>query len=309
MPKRVNDLTGQRFGSLVVIKYCGANKYNQSLWECKCDCNNIKVILGRTLLNGETKSCGCLRIKLNKERAEKRIKIQVGQKFGRLTVISRVDNNKYSNTQWLCRCNCGKEKVISGNSLSQGNAKSCGCLHLDLFSKRLKRFNTYDLTGEYGKGYDSKGNEFYFDLDDYDKIKDFYWSKAIWGYFATYNLKKYNNKLRVFLHRYIKDCPDDKIIDHINHDKKDNRKLNLRIATVQQNNMNQRIRSINTSGIKGVSWNKNANKWTARICVNYKNIYLGIFTDINDAIEARKNAEKIYQKEYAYDLKVDINFN
>jgi len=58
-----------------------------------------------------------------------------GMKFGRLTVLNRVlPNNKWNETRWLCRCECGKEKVITRHSLNKGT-KSCGCLRIDSISK------------------------------------------------------------------------------------------------------------------------------------------------------------------------------
>jgi len=59
----MKDLTGQRFGKLVVDKYIGKNKYGQSIWLCKCDCGNIEKILGNSLKSNRTKSCGCLYMK------------------------------------------------------------------------------------------------------------------------------------------------------------------------------------------------------------------------------------------------------
>lgn len=55
----LKDLTGQRFGRLVVIEYAGRNRHRQSLWRCKCDCGNELVTLGCSLIRGVTKSCGC----------------------------------------------------------------------------------------------------------------------------------------------------------------------------------------------------------------------------------------------------------
>lgn len=52
-----------------------------------------------------------------------------GQRFGRLVVIRRVQNNEKGNTVWCCRCDCGKEVDIVGYSLKSGKSKSCGCLH------------------------------------------------------------------------------------------------------------------------------------------------------------------------------------
>ena len=56
---KINDLTGQKFGRLTVIDYYGSNKNGRALWTCKCDCGNTKVIVGNSLLNKLTFSCGC----------------------------------------------------------------------------------------------------------------------------------------------------------------------------------------------------------------------------------------------------------
>jgi len=57
---RYIDLTGQRFGRLVIIEYICHNKYGQSLWLCKCDCGNETIVMSNHLKTGHTKSCGCL---------------------------------------------------------------------------------------------------------------------------------------------------------------------------------------------------------------------------------------------------------
>ena len=91
---------------------------------------------------------------------------------------------------------------------------------------------------------------------------------------------------------------DDMVVDHINHDKLDNRKDNLRICSTRQNTMNQDVSKNNTSGITGVGWDKSSNKWIAYIKVNYRQITLGRFTNLDDAIQARMDAEIEYFGEY-----------
>lgn len=65
-----------------------------------------------------------------------------GQKFGRLTVMERSGKNKFNYATWRCKCECGKEIVVPGNALRNGNTKSCGCLNLENAINRIVGFNT-----------------------------------------------------------------------------------------------------------------------------------------------------------------------
>jgi hypothetical protein len=129
------DLTGQIFGRYTVIESTGKNTRGESLWLCECSCGNEKVIVGSSLKNGHTKSCGCLQKELVREFNLIDLTDQV---FGRLTVLEDVGKDKWRDTLWLCKCSCGKEKVVSGSNLRSGNTKSCGCLQKELASETLK---------------------------------------------------------------------------------------------------------------------------------------------------------------------------
>ena len=61
----------------------------------------------------------------------------VGKKFGRLVVLKRTDSDKRGNSRWLCKCCCGKEKIILGFDLKRRHTKSCGCLSVEKTIKRL----------------------------------------------------------------------------------------------------------------------------------------------------------------------------
>lgn len=87
--------------------------------------------------------------------------------------------------------------------------------------------------------------------------------------------------------------PDD-WLDHINHNRSDNRPQNLREVGITGNARNISIRSDNTSGHLGVNFKKSESRWVARICSEGKRIYLGTFDTIEEAIEARKAAEKLH---------------
>lgn len=88
-------------------------------------------------------------------------------------------------------------------------------------------------------------------------------------------------------------------IDHINGNPSDNRIANLRLATRAENSRNCKMHKTNTSGVKGVFWNRRLKKWQCSISVNNRTIYIGIFNDINDASAARREAEDRYFGEFA----------
>ncbi len=112
------------------------------------------------------------------------------------------------------------------------------------------------------------------DLDDYKFIKDKIWGFHNCGY--SHHVYRTNKKnTRIYLHRYILEQNgfdlSEKEVDHINGDRLDNRKCNLRIVTEQQNRYNLSKRSGNcTSKYKGVSYDKSRNKWKSTVCHNKK---------------------------------------
>lgn len=80
-------------------------------------------------------------------------------------------------------------------------------------------------------------------------------------------------------------------IDHIDHDRQNNRLSNLRVVSPRGNSKNRSMRSDNKSGVTGVYWDKKSQKWWAEITPYGESIYLGHFTDKSDAIAIRKSAE------------------
>lgn len=137
MPKPI-DLTGQKFNRLTVIRRVENSKDGRTMWLCKCDCGNERIISGRSLRNGHTQSGGCLSRELNSKRS---LVDHTGEKFGRLTVESRADDyvtpSGNTHTRWLCRCSCGNSTIVDTCQLIQGKTQSCGCLR----DEHLKRGN------------------------------------------------------------------------------------------------------------------------------------------------------------------------
>ena len=231
-----------------------------------------------------------------------------GQIFGRLTVIKRVDDyispKGQHKVRWLCECKCGNKKIVTSGDLTSGNTQSCGCLSIDALVERSKKYNQYILDGEYGIGITSDGNEFWFDLEDYDKIKDYCWSYNNQGYVVARD-SSLNQPIK--LHRLIMDVSDPNIkVDHRSHPprhghKKDNRKENLLLVTSSENQMNRSIAKNNTSGCPGVYWNKDRKKWIVSITYNKKTHHIGRYENFEDAVKAREEAERKYHQEYHYD--------
>ena len=98
----------------------------------------------------------------------------------------------------------------------------------------------------------------------------------------------------IYMHRLINKTPSGFETDHINRNKLDNRKENLRIASKNLNSINRGLRKDNTSGYKGVGWEKRRKKWYASIMINQKSKTLGCFNNIQDAIFIRQEAERKY---------------
>ena len=134
---KMKDITGQRFGRLVVIDCAGKLNGRQYYWNCQCDCGNTKTIAGTALRSGNTTSCGCKTKEALKKRNEEQTKktlIPNGTKMGKLTIIEPVGykpqyEGATKNRMWYkCLCDCGKYCEVSGNRLKTNHNISCGCV-------------------------------------------------------------------------------------------------------------------------------------------------------------------------------------
>lgn len=129
----MDDLSGKVFGRLTVISYAGDYK-----WNCICSCGSQKAVRGSDLRSGRTTSCGCLRKEALLQRFHTKL---TGERFGRLVVESFYDTNN-RNTLWKCKCDCGKEVIVKGTYLVNGDTKSCGCLKRD---RTIERNTTHGM--------------------------------------------------------------------------------------------------------------------------------------------------------------------
>lgn len=154
---RKRDLTGMVFGSLRVVDeaelYVSPNGYRKTMWNCECDCGNRCVAMGSHLLSGHTSSCGCQQKAKLKPREARDL---TGQKFGMLTVVSRMPNRMVgtnSRVVWHCVCDCGMETDVLALLLKEGQIKSCGCLSISHAERVMTKYladHGADFKTEYG---------------------------------------------------------------------------------------------------------------------------------------------------------------
>lgn len=135
------------------------------------------------------------------------------------------------------------------------------------------------------------------DVEDVEKVgRKRWWYSWTNGYIFTDK-----NKSKYGLHRYILDMEDKSIlVDHINRNRLDNRKCNLRLTNPTGNSINRGLQSNNKSGIVGVSWHKQNEKWEVRLKLYGKKLVIGYTTDLEEATKMRLQAElDVYGEEYA----------
>lgn len=211
-----------------------------------------------------------------------------GRVCDRLTVkkFDRIENKR---TYWICECECGKIVSVEGNKLRSGHTKSCGCYNADRIKKQRK-FNEYEAVEGYVKVKLNDENYMLCDAEDWENLKGHYWYMSDTGYAVCETMK--TGTLR--FHKLVTGTTAEVIIDHINRNKLDNRKSNLRIATASVNAINKGLQSNNTTGYAGVYFNKKSRTWNARVKVKGKIICLGTFPTKEEAIAARQAGEEKY---------------
>ena len=120
----LNDLTGKRFGNLLVAGRAASDRQNNAAWSCACDCGNVVVVRGTFLRKGQ-KYCShrCL---LNAQ-----VKDISGQRFGRLVAVKRIGSGNGGKSVWEFHCDCGSSCEGTSDNAMNGHTKSCGCLGIE----------------------------------------------------------------------------------------------------------------------------------------------------------------------------------
>ena len=190
---------------------------------------------------------------------------------------------------------CGSDKHVQKYG-KDGNYYCSKHTHqMDRYKKTFETEPIYNLLPEYVsvKIFGEFGVESEEVLLDYIDLEKFFYQQ--------WNVSDYckSNEVGLF-HRYVFDeIEDGMVVDHINKNKLDNRRINLRICSHVNNSRNSIIGKSNSSGVIGVCFNKDKNKWKSYLNVNGKQIHLGYFESFDDAIISRLNGEREYFKEYS----------
>ena len=182
----------------------------------------------------------------------------------------------------IVKCDyCGKEFKKSPSRVTKLNfdCKACYVAYCD----ENRKTNKIEVNGNETKVFFFNGGYFVIDTEKYDKIRQYCWVK-IKQKGVEYAITRVNNK-NIYLHRFITDCPDNKVIDHIDRNGLNNKMENLKICTIFENNQNRK--NIN---IAGINFRKDTNKWRARLRKGKKDILNKCFDTIEEAIQARKQA-------------------
>lgn len=219
-----------------------------------------------------------------------------GKRFGRIIPYEIASKNG-KRVFLRCKCDCGNETVIRADHMISGASQSCGCLQKERAGEANRRATPFTIAGDVAVGRTAQGVDFYIDARDLDKVSDKSWHVNAQGYLQT-NI--YQDGTSPLLHKIILgDYEKGFCVDHIDRNKLNNRRSNLRICRQRDNAKNQSVRIDNTSGFTGVYKDKQTGAWWAEITADGEKHYLGRFQNFGDAVRARIEGEKEYFGEFA----------
>lgn len=268
-----SKLIGQRFGSLVVIDRSDQVDDGYIVWQCRCDCGNSISVNTKRLKRGTITNCGC-RPKENSRRGPVPEPLK-GRTFGDLTVLYQVEN-KNRRTNWMCRCECGKEKAVAARDLKSGKVKSCGCR-----KSRHKKTGS-DLTGQqFGRltvlsptnRKDKKYSPYWHCRCECGQTIDVPESRLIQSITQSCGCLKREKQREVF------------------------KTLHLMDGTCVEWLEKRKHRRDNTSGFRGVYLMKNG-KYRVGIGFKGQRFHLGCYDNYEEAVNARLKMERLLHDDF-----------
>lgn len=211
----------------------------------------------------------------------------VGERFGRLTVIEEVPPTFTSGgrkmKQVLCLCDCGNEKVARVNNLRRGATTSCGCLAKEVKRKTVKNAAAYSMTAKEQRANSLIGTTFgeVTVIDVFMRCgKRYAKVKCSCGKYFDVTV---NNLIRGKTLR-CRECHDKVVTSKF--------KENECVEGTALCQLTQKVRTDNTTGVKGVWFDKRSGKYCAEIRLSGKKHWIGSFYDLNEAKKARERAEE-----------------
>lgn len=196
-------MVGQKFGKLLVLERAGSDNQRRALWKCQCNCGNIAIVRGAYLRNGHTISCGCERVL---SRGQQTIPM-IGNKFGKLTVLSRVEDyispQGQKQPKYHCVCDCGNTINVVAQSLKNGATQSCGCITASIGENNIQQIlleNNIEFIREY-KFSDLGLLRYDFYLPNNNRLIEFdgrqhYSPSSLWDNKETFELRQQRDKIK-----------------------------------------------------------------------------------------------------------------
>ncbi len=278
MINNITSLINQRYGRWTVIgdyiTFKNSSNKNERKWLCRCDCGTERYVLERSLLHGESKSCGCASF-------ENRLKAICydlkGKTFGDLTVLHKAENHKKdarTGVWWNCKCVCGNECEVLASLLVTGKKTHCGCktkpkayYYKDISGQKFNRLTALYPTSKRA----SKGKMIWHCRCDCGNEIDVSYNELVYTHLQSCGCKKeeHNEMLQDFLTR----------IDGTSLDMLKSKKIWIN----------------NTTGAKGVYLIRG--KYVAKIVFQKKSYHLGTYKTFEEAAQVRKSAEKALRRE------------
>ena len=193
----------------------------------------------------------------------------IGEKFGKLTVIGQAPSTAKGQRRWVCRCDCGIEKIVIGSNLKRGTTVSCGCKHKnDLTGQRIGKLTVIERSDKYG----SRGKrqaQLWKCLCDCGAIT----------YKATDTLTNPDISM-------CQNCAAEYAITRARAN------LGFEGGTQITKIKNRPEASENLSGVRGVYLDRKTGKYRARLKFQGKLYNLGCYTMLEDAVKARRRGEE-----------------
>lgn len=269
------DITNQKFGRLTAKEVVYVLPGKGNVWRCECECGGEKEVPAAYLLNGHTRSCGCLN-------AERKARLDItGQRWGRLVAVRHVGYTTIEQTGkkqavWLWQCDCGNTKEIPATQVKHGGTRSCGCLA----NEHITNLRKEDITGQvFGRLTAIRPTE------ERDSNGSVVWELSCECGNITY---KTINTLKT---GKVLSCGC--LYKQTRSDTVKYRKDLVGGTSISNIVVSKRLRSNNTSGHTGVWHDNKHDRWHAFINFQGKHYNLGTHPTFQLAVKARRAAEEL----------------